>query len=210
MNSNLHPIILHRYTNVSELDHLLENKKIRFSCWKHWDDENDKSILDIYQKSIRKSVFILCLTNSSETIHHWNSYARNNGCRIMFNWEVLYKYLSKSGVIFKQVEYIKYAELKIKKIELNDLPFIKRHPYHIEKEYRLLKKMISGSNEFSLKVGLDIIQEISLSPFNTSNQNAKIKNKLIKKYPSLEKKFSNSKIINFDNWINHFSEKFSK
>ena len=54
MNSSLQSKILRRYTRIKILKDLLENKELQFSNLKKWSDKNDRSILEIHQKSIGK------------------------------------------------------------------------------------------------------------------------------------------------------------
>src|SRR5690606_14703226 len=87
-----------------------------------------------------ESVYALCLSDNRETIHHWNAFANgSSGCCIEFYQERLLAILDKSeGVKYGKTTYVKVADLN--KQEFNDdmLPFIKRHPFKPEKEFRII------------------------------------------------------------------------
>lgn len=209
--NNVPPKILHRYTNIRALNELLNYGIIKFSNrrkWNAWPDQNDKALLELYRQHSNKEIFVYCMTHKSETIHHWQSYTSKEGCRIKFNVSKLLPYLKKYEITGKAISYVKQQDLgKFNpKHTLEDFPFLKRNPYSVESEFRLIKILQKGNNSFELEVSPDVIEEISLSPFNTEEENEKLKNSLLKKHPHLKGKFSNSKITKYDNWINYFEK----
>jgi hypothetical protein len=201
---NQFPKFLHRYTSINELRYLLRKNAIKFSNWKNWPDENDKELLKIYKSKINKSVFVYCLTSGSESIHHWSAYANKNGCRLKFNLDIINSLIRKNNIIARPVSYIKQSDLTYQNLTVQDLPFLKRFPYKVENEFRLVKIRKKDFGSFSLNVGPEIINKISLSPFNTEAYNERLMNSLIKKHPYLKNKFSFSKVNKYENWINYF------
>lgn len=208
MNREINPFpkFLHRYTSINELRYLLRENVIKFSNWKRWPDENDKELLKIYENKIKKSVFVYCLSSGSESIHHWSAYANKNGCRLKFNLDIINLLIQKNNIIARPISYIKQSDLASQNLTVQDLPFLKRYPYKVENEFRLVKIRKQDFGYFSLNVCPEIITKISLSPFNTEEHNERLMNSLIKKYPYLKHKFLFSKVNKYENWINYFKK----
>jgi hypothetical protein len=156
------PSKLNRYTTLPYLLELLCTKRLTLTDPKHWEDKNDVKALDKYRGD--DAIRCLCFAASSETIHHWKAFANDiTGCCIEFDGEKFRKQLkleensklndlfckpeyynikenSSQNLIFGKVRYCEIGKLKQKQIQDKQLPFIKRYPYRLENEWRIVWK----------------------------------------------------------------------
>jgi hypothetical protein len=71
-----------------------------------------------------------------------------------------------AGVKFKEVSYVKVNELRKKKPTTSALPFIKRFPFHPEKEHRALwESRDTSCVALDIPIDLSAITRITLSPW---------------------------------------------
>ena len=202
---------LNRFTTIPFLIDLLKRKKLTLLNPKSWDDYNDRETLEIYKKQIKaESIYALCLTHESETVHHWNAFASGtNGCCIEFSPTKLFNYLNKiEGARHGVVQYIKVNELKKAIVKVDDLPFVKRHPFEPEKEYRLIvasdKKQ---SPVFDIDIDISIIRRITITNNLPATTFESLKEILSLIEPNYKGGIYHSTLYNNTNWINHFSKK---
>lgn len=135
------PNFLRRYTDLPTLIYLLEKKKITFLDPRNWDDKNDSHHLGVYkERKSLQTLLAVCFTQASETYHHWKVFSPGpSGICIVFNKKNLIASLSSNKSIrCDETKYktIEYARSNIPNID--DLPFIKRHPYRGEEEFRFI------------------------------------------------------------------------
>lgn len=160
---------LRRYTNIPSLLHILHERKITLLDPETWDDKNDSHYLSIYQrrKSL-KSLLALCFSQAPETYHHWHVFADGSGgvC-IKFDRDKLIGALEKqSGVTMKDVTYLTLKEVRKKKLQVDELPFIKRYPYEDECEFRVIYESKKEKRKaLSIPVPLGCIDRVTLSPW---------------------------------------------
>ena len=196
---------LRRYTDLPGLLQILHNKKVSLLDFQGWDDKNDTFIMDLYKKKAGlKSLLALCFSETTETYHHWHVYSKGPaGVCIEFDRnKLISKVENLNGVKYKSVEYATLAKIKnYNNFAPEDLPFVKRHAYKPEAEFRI----IYGSRDESkpvlnIEIGIDAIRKIYLSPWLNSALFDSVVNS-IKAAPDCgELKISPSTLISNRNW----------
>jgi hypothetical protein len=201
---------LNRFTTLPFLMDLLKRKKISLLNPNYWEDYNDRETMEAYRKSVNaESIYALCLTHKSETIHHWNAFANGaSGCCIEFSPTKLFEILHTNNVQHGKTEYVRINELANFNPEPQQFPFLKRQPFKPENEYRL----IATSNEkqtatFDIDIPLQIIRRITISATVPHSVFESIKAVLLQIAPELKSKIYHSTLYNNNTWINHFREK---
>jgi hypothetical protein len=164
---------LRRYTSIPSLLHLLQNRQITLLSPASWDDKNDAFFMIPYkQRKKFKSVLALCFTMADDTYHHWRVFTHgSDGARITFRRkELLAAFAKIRGVRKRRVKYKRVKELRAFHPAIDELPFLKRHPYKDEKEFRIV--YVDRKKEIEAK-GFDIdlacIARVTLSPWMPKN-----------------------------------------
>jgi hypothetical protein len=160
---------LRRYTNLPALLYVLKRRKITLLDPQTWDDKNDSHFLSLYkEKKKLKTVLALCFADASETYHHWRVFADgSSGVCIRFKRKELLRAIAKQpGVRRRSVEYLALTDIKSKKPQLKDLPFLKRAPYVDEGEFRIIFESETDNRAFlDIEIPLSCIERITLSPW---------------------------------------------
>jgi hypothetical protein len=161
--------VLRRYTSLPSALHVLAHKKITLLSPSLWDDRNDAFYMRQYKERKKlKTILALCFAEADETYHHWRvfTYGADGVCIVFKRDGLLQAFEGKGGVHKKKVDYKKISELKNFHPPIMQLPFLKRHPYRDEKEYRIVFESKSEEVEVkSFKINLDCIERITLSPW---------------------------------------------
>ncbi len=134
-------ISLRRYTQLAPLMHLLHRKCLTLLSPRTWDDKNDAYYLEVYrQRQNLGSVLALCFAESPETYHHWHVFAgRSSGVCLEFSKDALVRSVSKiPGIKCESVKYPQIADLRQAHPATAELPFVKRYPFHDEREFRII------------------------------------------------------------------------
>ena len=160
---------LRRYTELPFLIDYLSTKEIVLMSPNSWDDKNDSYYIDRYseQKSLAR-VAALCLTESSETYHHWKIFSSGaSDVCIEFDKKQLLKHTSDiKGLRSDSVRYYTIDQLKKCSPEEYELPFIKRHAFKDEMEFRIFwESELVGENMFRVEMPLSTINRIILGPW---------------------------------------------
>lgn len=160
---------LKRYTELPFLIDMLATEEMVLLNPDTWDDRNDSFYIKQYAKAnALKSTYALCLTEASETYHHWKIFSGGtSGIYVEFNRDKLLADLgTQSNLQAKSVEYKKITELRNTRPEPNDLPFLKRIVFSDEQEFRLFVGSDSDLGPvLRLKFDLMSINRIVLSPW---------------------------------------------
>ncbi len=160
---------LRRYTNLPSLFDILKNKRITLLNPNTWDDRNDSFFIEQYRIKLNlRTVLGLCFTGRGETYHHWKVFSDgSSGVCILFNRDKLLRTLTQIGRIkYNNVSYKRINELKTIKINVGDMPYVKRLPYKDEKEFRIIyESMDEDVNYKHINIELDCIERITLSPW---------------------------------------------
>ena len=162
-----------RHTELPFLLQILQAKKLVLLNTNSWDDKNDAHYVECYRKKNKlKSILAICLTEASQTYHHWKVFSQGaSGVCIYFKREQILNWVSKTEglvgrkIIYKNIRQIE-DEIESGEITLKDIPFIKRSAYVHEAEFRLIfesKDMIKKIESFPFP--LSMIDQIVLNPW---------------------------------------------
>ena len=200
---------LNRFTTLPFLLDLVVRKQLTLLNPELWEDYNDRKTVKVYQEIKKaKSIYALCLTHKSETVHHWTAFSSGpSGCCIEFDYPKLALELNKENIHHRKTVYAKVADLsKYSKRNSHILPFVKRKPFSNENEYRIIALSTEPQQpSLDIPITLELITRITLS-----NKLPKITYESIKKTiclldPTLEKKIFRSSLFENTRWINYFS-----
>jgi hypothetical protein len=196
--------VLRRYTSVPALLHLLQNRQITLLSPTLWDDKNDTFFMNQYkQRKKVKSVLALCFTMADDTYHHWKVFTqRSDGARITFRRkEFLAAFAKVKGIRKGPVKYKRVKDVQSFRPAVTELPFLKRHPYRDEKEFRII--YTDQKEEIETK-GFDIdlacIERVTLSPWMPKSLKDAVKS-TIHSIPGCEKmKVFRSTLLENEQW----------
>ncbi len=173
---------LRRYTDLTALIYLLHKRKITLLDPTSWDDKNDSYYLAQYKEKRRlKSVLALCLMQSDERYHHWSVFAPGpSGVCIKFNREKVLAAVRKHSHIHMQpVTYMTLSEIRRAKIKIADLPFLKRHAFEHEDEFRIIfTSKAARLSTLDISIPLSCVEKITLSPWMYSGLSRYVKQTL--------------------------------
>ena len=149
-----------RYTTVPILIDYLIRREITLLPPSTWEDRSDAGICDDYRR--RRGLDRLlaaCFTTAPETIHHWSTFAAGPaGCCLELSPRILDLWSTLPGLRHGPVRYVSlrespahspapvpapvqaHANLPHEDPQTQHLPFLKRLPYRIEAEYRVLSE----------------------------------------------------------------------
>jgi hypothetical protein len=161
--------VLYRYTDLPALIYLLKEEAITLIDPQSWDDKNDSHFFQLYkQKKKLKTVLALCFTQQGETYHHWRVFAQgSSGVRIEF-WrpKLLAAVKKQSGLRTGSVRYLTIDKINRKPIKIASLPFLKRHAFKPENEFRLVfESKTDPKPSLNIPIPFDCISRITLSPW---------------------------------------------
>ena len=160
---------LRRYTDLPGLIHLLKTKTITFLDPEQWDDKNDAYFMSLYKQATGlKTLLAICCSRETETYHHWRVFSSGaSGVCISFKRQLLIDTLkAHSHVRFGEVQYLKIKDLKSRGVDISKMPFLKRAPYHHEREFRFIYESRSGKySSQSYPIPMNVIDRIYLSPW---------------------------------------------
>jgi hypothetical protein len=173
---------LRRYTDLTALMYLLHQRKITLLDPASWDDKNDSYYLTQYKEKRKlKSVLALCLMQSDERYHHWSVFAPGpGGVCIKFNREELLAAVRKHAHIHMHaVTYMRLSEIRKKTLKVAELPFLKRHAYELEDEFRIIyTSRTEKLSTLDIPISLSCMERITLSPWMHSKLSRYVKQTL--------------------------------
>lgn len=156
---------LKHYTSVSTLYKILV-KGFMFQNGESWDDDNDRYTLQIYRDYISpQNVLALCFCDGAGNAYHWTALGKIDPndpyseikCSIVLNKDTFLKYIdSIDGMSHQEMMYCKNN--KVAEHQIEDLPYLKRNEFSIEKEYRVIYK--GDKSEFFLPDIIPYIDKI--------------------------------------------------
>lgn len=160
---------LRRYSDLTALIYLLNTRNITLLDPKSWEDSNDSYYLTLYKKRRNlKSLLALCFTETDERFHYWRVFGNGPSgvCLQFIRKKLLSAVREQPGLQIRPVEYVKITEIRKRQLLIKDLPFLKRHPFEDECEFRMIYE--SKKNEIQkldIPIPLSCIDKITLSPF---------------------------------------------
>ena len=160
---------LRRYTDLPAALCLLRKQKITLLDPSSWDDSNDSHYLTLYrEKKGLTSVLALCFTQANETYHHWRIFANGpSGICVVFNRDQLVNIINRwPGVRSDYVHYLTLKQMRLRRLNTDDLPFLKRYAYEHEAEFRIIYQSTTEAvTSLDIRVPLSCIDHITLSPW---------------------------------------------
>ena len=200
---------LNRFTTLPFLMDMLQRKYLTLLNPDSWDDKNDTVTLKRYLKEKnKKSIYVLCLTDKRETIHHWNAFANDtSGCCIEFDSQKLLNTITNNDSVVKhgKVEYIRLNKLSPVKNSIEKLPFFKRDPFQAENEYRII--VVCDEEQkltLDIPIELDVIKKITISKKLPDSVFESVKQVLETIDSTLKGKINHSTLFDNPKWRNHF------
>ena len=198
---------LRRYTDLPYLIDLLMTREISLLSPDSWDDRNDSHYIKQFAKANGlSSAYALCLAETSETYHHWRLFTNgSNGVCIEFDKAQLISEVSKLNGVEVRADTVIYKTIdSLHKVQpsLPELPFLKRHAFGDEKEFRLFYGSVKkGPPVFRLPISLKTINRITFSPWLAEPVFKQVKSNLksIKGCKSL--KIYKSSLVENERWM---------
>ena len=194
-----------RYTSISAVIDILLRKQLPLLSPQNWDDRNDSYFMELYKENKQLGgLYGLCATMSSETYHHWRVFAGgSDGACIEIDRNMLENSIRNlNGVRFGKIEYLLLDKVKLlKSSDLDRLPFVKRHGFAAEKEYRIVAETSEVQKPaFSVDFPVSMINKIYLNPWlpRAISDSLKVTLKSLKGCSSIQ--VSQSKLINSRLW----------
>jgi len=134
---------LKRYTTLAAAVDMLVEQRLALLNPAKWDDTNDTHFLNAFKEIVgSRSLYAACFTQAPETYHHWQVFAHaNEGVCVEFDRHALLKSLMEMSTAYRwgDVKYRTLAQLRLRKrINVYELPFLKRKGFIDEQEFRLL------------------------------------------------------------------------
>jgi hypothetical protein len=140
---------------------------------------------------------------SSETSHHWAVFAAGiAGACVEFDKDALLSKVKRDKKLrCGQVIYKKIPELRQSPPKVEELPFIKRHPYRDEAEYRIIyESRDESSDPYTIEITYAMIRRITLSP-NMPKAVADNVRELIHSNSKLSSiRITHSKLLEYEEW----------
>lgn len=193
-----------RYTDLPSLIYLLSKQKVTLLDPRFWDDSNDSYYLSLYKRKKNiETVLALCFTQSSETYHHWKVFAgSSSGISIFFKRSTFLGALRKVNEIrFAEVDYRYLNNMRVKIPDIEELPFVKRHAFVDEKEFRIIYESSSKKlSTYDIPVPLTCISRIVLNPWIPTSLTGTIKHLLTSIKGCKDLKVYKSTLINNEEW----------
>lgn len=136
---------LKHYTSVSTLYKILTDG-FMFQDGNSWDDKNDKYTLQKYREYVYpQNVLVLCFCDGAGNVYHWTALGKTDPndsdsqikCSIVLNKDTFLKHIdSIVGMSHHEMMYCKNN--KVAEHQMENLPYLKRNEFAIEKEYRII------------------------------------------------------------------------
>lgn len=160
---------LRRYTELPFLIEILQTRKIALVNPQFWDDRNDSYYLQQYGSITGLgAIFCMCLTETNETYHHWRVFSHGTGgACIEFHKGMLQEdALKVPDLRAEPVIYRTLHNMRQSRPLTEELPFLKRHAFSDEMEYRLfVAKHKHKDRVCRVPIRLRSISRITLSPW---------------------------------------------
>jgi len=202
------PSILCRYTTLPVLLDMIERQSITLLLPDSWGDRNDREVMREYKGRCNLSCLLaICFSTGDETIHHWSAFAPGSaGCRVDFHLPIIIAAIAnQNGFRHGKVDYRKINKLRDCDLSDKKRPFIKRWPYRIEKEYRIIFESSNPGDsilkEMNVPIPKDSIRSITFSQDMPESVFESTKKQL---GPKLKIRISQSTLFENKIWINKF------
>jgi len=161
---------IRRYTTISAAIDILRRRELPLLNPANWDDRNDRYFMELYKsaKSL-SSLYALCAARCSETYHHWRVFTgAADGACLELKRKPLEKALDGlSNVRYGNVDYLLLGDVeRLAHRDVNRLPFVKRHGFAAEEEYRIILESDGPQTAAqSVELPLSFIGRVYLNPW---------------------------------------------
>ncbi|BAV64705.1 hypothetical protein [Sphingobium cloacae] len=196
---------LKRFTSLAVALDMLVSERLTLLSPATWEDRNDIAFLEAYRarRGVRH-VFAMCFTQAPETFHHWGVFARGmEGVRVDLDKRALLTSLrDRPCFVWNDVQYKTLDQLDaLEAINVYDLPFLKRHAFRDEREFRLLCESDDpAAQRLDVPIDRAWIKGISASPWMPENLFQSIKS-AIRALPGCGKlRFQRTTLRENDRW----------
>lgn len=195
---------LRRYTELPYLIDYLQSGELALLNPKAWDDRNDSFYIEEYARAKRLlGIYALCLAEASETYHHWRVFSHGSGgvC-IEFDKEKLIEQVrAVPDLRAEAVQYRTIKSLREQPPAEADLPFLKRHAFRDEKEFRLFVcRKMRDTPVLRIPVSPATIKRVTLSPWLPATVCDQVK-KVLKSIKGCEKlRVFRSTLVENEDW----------
>lgn len=195
---------LRRYTDIPALIYLLRDQRITLLDPQSWDDKNDSHFLRLYrEKKNLKTVLALCFSQASETYHHWRVFAHGSSgvCICFKRTELLRAIKTQPNLRMGSVQYLRLKEIRHRILATEDLPFLKRYPFHGESEFRVIyESKKTGIPTLDIAIPLSCIDKVTLSPWLPAALSDRVKS-ILRSIPNCNVlKIRRSTLISNEEW----------
>lgn len=164
---------LKRYTSLSVAIDVLTNERLTLLSPATWQDRNDVAFMEAFRTASGvDTVLAACFTQAPETYHHWGVFAGGNeGVRIDFDKDALLESLQGDDrYLWGDVRYLTLKQIAARDIAASELPFLKRHAFRDEQEFRLLCQSRDPAPAFHhIPLDRSWIRGVTLSPWLPEN-----------------------------------------
>ncbi len=195
---------LRRYTELPYIIEYLHTEQLALLNPASWDDRNDSFYIEEYARRAGvKSVYALCLADGAETYHHWRVFSHGSGgACIQFRREQFLAAVAQApGLRAQAVQYRTLNDLQAAAPALDELPFLKRHAFQDESEFRLFHASAQpGPPIHRIAMPRSAVDRIILSPWlpRTVAQHVK---QTLKALPGCSRlKVYRSTLVENENW----------
>jgi len=207
MNNTGKPLPLKHFTSRANLLSILESQSLRLSSTDNWIDKNDAASVAAYKRVTGAGdVRVLCLAQGREMVHHWFTYAPNDGCCIMLNAEkLLAQFDGQASFLHGHVTYFSRQDISAKmlrELPCEKLPFIKRRPYECEQEYRVIWSAAAPPQNSAPAISIKgCIENVTLAPGFPGHEAQSLIDLLRDRYAL---QTNRSRILNREDWTSLF------
>jgi hypothetical protein len=195
---------LKRYTDLPFLFDYLRTKELALLSPRSWDDKNDSHYIEVYAQSKGcTGTYALCLTEATETYHHWKVFTSGaSGVCLEFDKDALLSCATKvSGLRAEAVHYRTMGEIRKLDLKQEQLPFLKRKAFCDESEFRFFLANNDTSNSvIRFHVPASAIRRIMLSPWIPVAVANRVKESVQSMIGCKSIKISRSSLVDNEKW----------
>lgn len=162
--------VIRRYTTISATLDILRRKALPLLNPDSWDDRNDRYFMNLYKQSKEiEGLYALCAARCSETYHHWRIFTGGaDGACLELRRKPLEAALDAlPNVRYGEVEYMILDRVEeLTPADVDRLPFVKRHGFTAEEEYRIILETDHFQRAaVSIELPIALIGRIYLNPW---------------------------------------------
>lgn len=155
--------LIRHFTSVENLESILQDG-LKMGNTKKWEDKNDSYGIQCYAELQNgQKVLVLCFCATKGNVYHWNSLKNGEDlmCSIDIRKNDFFEYIKKLDGFQKPKSVIYCNNDDVLNLQnTDDLPYLKRAEYEIEKEIRIL--YIGKETEVYIPDIRDYVEQITI------------------------------------------------